>query len=225
MRTEDLIRELAKDAPPVRRLQPLTVRLIGWVALAALSLAVVTMWMGARQDLGQVLWESNFQFEAAMLILTAMSAAVGALTVSVPGRERSALVRWLPIVGGAICILWVVGELVFASLTGAPTGRLTFAWRCVYKTTSVALVPGDCVVRARAPRRPAPRGVGGPARDPGDRRRWCAGRECDLPDRSPAASLSLARRATHALCRARRRTRDLVDPLESRPPSVGSNPP
>lgn len=154
MRTEDLIRELAKDAPPVRRLQKLTVRLIGWVALAALSLAVVTMWMGARQDLGEVLWESNFQFEAAMLILTAMSAAVGALTVSVPGRERSALVRWLPIVGGAICILWVVGELVFASLTGAPTGRLTFAWRCVYKTASVALVPGVALfvlVRRAAP--------------------------------------------------------------------------
>ena len=154
MRTEDLIRELAKDAPPVRRLQPLTVRLIGWVALAALSLAVVTMWMGARQDLGQVLWRSNFQFEAVMLILTAMSAAVGALTVSVPGRERRSLVRWLPILGGAICILWVVGELVFASVTGAPTGRLTFAWPCVYKTTSVGLVPGIALfvlVRRAAP--------------------------------------------------------------------------
>ena len=43
--------------------------------------------------------------------------AVGALTVSVPGRERSSLVRWLPIVGGAICILWVVGELVVAPPT------------------------------------------------------------------------------------------------------------
>ena len=154
MRTEDLIRELASDAPPVRRLQPLAVRLIGWIALALLSLAAVTMWMGARQDLGEVLQHASFQFETAMLILTAMSAAVGALTVSIPGRERSAVIRWLPIAGGAICILWVAGELVFASVTGAPTGRLTFAWRCIYKTASVALVPGIALfvlVRRAAP--------------------------------------------------------------------------
>jgi hypothetical protein len=158
VRTEDLIRELAKDVPPVRRLQPLTVRLIGWAALAALSLAAVTMWMGARQDLGQALQHGSFQFEAVMLILTAMSAAVGALTVSIPGRERSSLIRWLPIAGGAICILWIAGELVFASVTGAPTGRLTFAWRCVYKTTSVGLVPGIALfalVRRAAPLRAA----------------------------------------------------------------------
>jgi hypothetical protein len=158
VRTEDLIHELAKDAPPVRRLQPLSVRLFGWVALAALSLGVVTMWMGARRDLAEALQHSAFQFEAAMLILTAMSAAVGALTVSIPGRERSALIRWLPIVGGAICILWVGSELVFASMTGAPTGRLTFAWRCVYKTASVALVPGIALfalVRRAAPLRAA----------------------------------------------------------------------
>jgi hypothetical protein len=149
-----VIRELAKDAMPVRRLQPMAVRLIGWVALAAFSLAVVTTWMGARQDLGEVLQHANFQFEAVMLILTAMSAAVGALIVSIPGRERSTIIRWLPIVGGAICILWVAGELVFASVTGAPTGRLTFAWRCVYKTTSVGLVPGIALfvlVRRAAP--------------------------------------------------------------------------
>jgi hypothetical protein len=154
VRTEDLIRELAKDATPVRRLPPLTVRLLGWVLLAGLSLGVVTMWMGARRDLAEALQQSAFQFEAAMLILTAMSAAVGALAVSVPGGERSALVRWLPIVAGAICILWVGGELVFASVTGAPTGRLTFAWPCVYKTTSVALVPGIALfalVRRAAP--------------------------------------------------------------------------
>ena len=48
----------------------------------------------------------------------------------------------------------MVGELIFASVTGAPTGRLTFAWRCVYKTASVALVPGVALfvlVRRAAP--------------------------------------------------------------------------
>ena len=112
------------------------------------------MLMGARRDLSEAMQQSAFQFEAALLILTAMSAAVGALTVSIPGRERSALVRWLPILAGAVCILWVAGELVLASATGAPTGRLTFAWRCVYKTASVAVVPGVALfvlVRQAAP--------------------------------------------------------------------------
>ena len=158
MRTEDLIRELVSDAPPVRRLQPLAIRLAAWAALAAVSLVFVAMWWGVRQDLREVMQQAAFQFEAALLILTAMSAAVGALTVSIPGRERSAVVRWLPVAAGIVCILWIGGELVFASMTGAPTGRLTFAWRCIYKTACVALVPGIALfllVRRAAPLRAA----------------------------------------------------------------------
>ena len=100
----------------------------------------------------------DFQFEAAMLILTAMSAAVGALTVSVPGARALGAGALAADRRRRVCILWVGGELVFASVTGAPTGRLTFAWRCVYKTTSVALVPGIALfvlVRRAAPLRAA----------------------------------------------------------------------
>jgi len=158
VRTEDLIRELASEVQPVRRLPPLIVRLLGWTVVAAVSLSIAVILMGERRDLGETLRHANFEFEGALLILTAMSAAIGALVVSIPGRERSAMVRWLPVIAGASAILWVVGELVVASMTGAPTGRLTFAWPCVTKTTSVAIVPGIALfllVRQAAPLRAA----------------------------------------------------------------------
>jgi hypothetical protein len=49
-----------------------------------------------------------------------------------------------------------VGELMFAAATGSPTGQLTFAWHCVYKTASIAAAPGVALfimVRKAAPLR------------------------------------------------------------------------
>jgi hypothetical protein len=151
-----LIRELAAGAAPVRRLRPVALRVAGWAVLAAVSLGAVMMLMGVRRDLGDALDQADFAFEAALLIITALSAAVGALVISVPGAERTALVRWAPVIAGVSCVLWAAGELVMASATGAPTGRLTFAWHCVYKTASVAAVPGVALfvmVRQAAPLR------------------------------------------------------------------------
>ncbi len=156
MRTDDLIRQLTTDADPVRPLPSIPLRVLGWTVLAAVSLGAVVMIVGARRDLADAVRHADFAFEAALLIVTAMSAAVGALVISVPGAERSAMVRWIPVIVGVACILWAVGELVTASATGAPTGRLTFAWRCIYKTASVAAVPGLALflmVRQAAPLR------------------------------------------------------------------------
>ena len=156
MRTEDLIQELVSDARPVTRLQPVAIRLLGWVVLAAVSFTVVLFLMGVRRELGDSGDRADFAFEAALLIITAMSAAIGALVISVPGAERSPLVRWAPIVAATASVLWAAGELVYAAATGAPTGRLTFAWHCVYKTSCVGAVPGIALflmVRRAAPTR------------------------------------------------------------------------
>lgn len=142
MRTEELIQQLAGEATPVRPLRPLVVRLIGWFAVAVLSLVGVMLLMGVRRELGDASDRADFAFEALLLVVTAISAAAGALVISVPGAERSPLVRWVPAVAAVVCVVWALGELAFAAATGAPTGRLTFAWHCVYKTTSVAAIPG-----------------------------------------------------------------------------------
>lgn len=154
MRTEELIQQLANDAQPVRRLRPLPYRVAGWAVLAAVSLGVVLILRGTRRDLGNAVGQADFALEASLLILTAISAAIGALILSVPGAERSARVRWLPLIAASASVLWAVGELIVAAATGAPTGRLTFAWDCVYKTSSIAAVPSVALffmVRRAAP--------------------------------------------------------------------------
>jgi hypothetical protein len=118
------------------------VRVAGWSVIAFASLAVVMMMMGIRRELGDASDRLDFTLEAALLLLTAVSAALGALLVSIPGAESRPYVRWAPVALATACIMLAAGELGYAAITGAPTGRLTFAWHCVYKTTSVALVPG-----------------------------------------------------------------------------------
>jgi hypothetical protein len=154
VRTEDLIAQLARDAQPVRRIAPVRLRVLGWAVVAAASFAVVALLMGVRRDLGDALDQADFVVEAALLIVTALSAAVGALVVSVPGRERSALVRWTPLIAASAALLWAAGEIAVASAIGAPIGRLTFAWHCVFKTASIAAVPSVALflmVRRAAP--------------------------------------------------------------------------
>jgi hypothetical protein len=156
VRTEDLIQQLAGEVQPVSRLRPVAMRLAGWLVLAAVSFGVVLLLMGVRRSLGDGADRADFAFEAALLIVTALSAAAGALVVSVPGAERSPVVRWAPVIAATASILWAAGELGYAAATGAPTGRLTFAWHCVYKTSSIAAVPGIALfvmVRRAAPLR------------------------------------------------------------------------
>jgi hypothetical protein len=152
--TEDLIRQLAADAKPVRPLRPLAVRVTGWLLVAVASLGLAMTIMGVRRELGDAADQADFAVETVLLIITALSAAVGALAVSIPGAERTRLLRWLPVMAGVATVVWAAGELAFASTTGAPAGRLTFGWHCVYKTASVAAVPSVALffmVRRAAP--------------------------------------------------------------------------
>jgi hypothetical protein len=156
VRTEELIRHLAGNATPVRPLRPLLVRVVAWTALAVSSLAVVMLLMGVRRELGDASDRADFAVEAGLLMVTALSAVFGALLISIPGAARTPLVRWLPVAAGVACVAWATGELVMASMTNAPVGRLSFAWHCVYKTTSVAAIPGVVLflmVRRAAPTR------------------------------------------------------------------------
>jgi hypothetical protein len=155
---EDLIQRLAADAHPVQRLRRLPLRVLGWLAVALASLTVVIVMRGARRELGDAADHADFAIETAFLIITALSAAVGALVVSIPGAERSKLVRWVPVIAGVLTVSWAAWELAFASATGAPTGRLGVAWQCVGSTASVAAVPSVALflmVRRAAPLRAA----------------------------------------------------------------------
>jgi hypothetical protein len=154
VRTDELIRQLANEVQPVKPLPPLLPRLLGWTVLAVSSLGVVIYTMGIHRTLGDASDRADFALEAALLIVTALSAAVGALVVSIPGAERSAMIRWVPLSLGVASVVWAGGEWIMAASIGAPTGRLTFAWHCIFKTACVALVPS--IVLVSMVRRAAP---------------------------------------------------------------------
>jgi hypothetical protein len=155
--TEDLIQQLANDLRPVRRLRPVAVRVAGWAVVALASLALVTIFSGIRRELGDAVDRTDFAIEAVLLTATALSAAFGALLVSIPGADRLKYARW-PIVAGSATVVWALGEVFFAAVTGAPEGRMTFAWYCVYKAASVAAIPSVVLflmIRRAAPLRAA----------------------------------------------------------------------
>ena len=100
MPTEDLIQvgERPAAGAPVATRGDTGRRL---VCRATASLGLVMVLMGVRRELGDAVDRSDFAIEAALLIVTAVSAAVGALLVSIPGAERARLVRLLPLVAGS----------------------------------------------------------------------------------------------------------------------------
>lgn len=154
MRTDELIEQLTADLSPVRPPGPVWRRAAGWLVVAVASLVVVMLWMGVRRDLGDAAERIGFALEATLLLLTAVSASVGALLVSTPGAGISPRVRWVPVALGLLSIFLAAGELAYAAVSGGPTGTITFAWHCVYKTTTVALLPGIVLfvmVRGGAP--------------------------------------------------------------------------
>ena len=141
MSTEDLIQQLTHDLQPVRRLRPVAVRIAGWLVVAVASLGLGLSVMGIRRELGDAVDRTDFAIESVLLIVTALSAAVGALLVSVPGADRIRHLRVLPIVVGTATVLWALGDLLMAAATGAPAGVMTPGWYCVYTTAGIAAIP------------------------------------------------------------------------------------
>lgn len=99
MKTSDLISSLAKDLPPVRRLQPPSVRAGGWLVLAAVVLMLVGVAQGLRPDLAQRLADPAFVASLVASLLTGALAAVSAFFVSLPDRSRLWLLLPLPALG------------------------------------------------------------------------------------------------------------------------------
>jgi hypothetical protein len=114
MKTSDLIATLAGNLKPVRRLRPPVVRAAGWLILAALVLALLTISQGIRPDLDQRLHDPGFAVSIAASLLTAVLAAIAAFQLSLPDRSRRwlllplpALVVWLSTVGYQCLTQWI----------------------------------------------------------------------------------------------------------------------
>lgn len=114
MKTSDLIATLAGNLKPVRRLRPPVIRAAGWLMLAALVLALLTISQGIRPDLAQRLQDPAFAVSIAASLLTGVLAAIAAFQLSLPDRSRRwlllplpALVVWLSNIGYQCLAQWV----------------------------------------------------------------------------------------------------------------------
>lgn len=149
MRTDDLILSLSQDVRPVQRLAPPTRRALGWFALAAPAVAAIALAMGLRADLGSRMAEPAFVIQLIACGLTAFSAAIAGLALTIPGTPRiwallpvPPMLVWLGGFGRQCLLEWLSpqsGELLsgphlhclpdIAVITAVPTAVLLLMLR------------------------------------------------------------------------------------------------
>ncbi len=122
MITSDLIRSLAEDAKPVRRLRPPLLRAFGWLCVSGVILGALTMWHGVRPEFLDRMREVAYMVAMMSAMATGILAAVAAFMVGLPDRSP----RWalLPLPS---LIVWL-GNLGYQCLAGwepLPPGAVT----------------------------------------------------------------------------------------------------
>lgn len=153
MDTESLIRRLAENSQPVRRLWSPWLRSAAWLFLALAYVAVIVVMMGPRTDIGSKLADCQYAIEQIAALVTSVSAALAAFRSSIPAFDRRIVL--LPVVSMAVwfgtlgvgCILsWL--QFGSASLSLQPD------WICL---PAIILVgAGPAVVMVIMLRRGAP---------------------------------------------------------------------
>jgi hypothetical protein len=141
MDTNALIEELANSAVPVRRLPSPWARMLIWLALSAPFLAAV-IWLLMPSDMNPVaaLADRQFLFDEAVLLITALTAALAAFGSVVPGYDRRVLLVpllpfavWLASLGEGCWRNWVA--------LGADGLTLRPDWDCLPPAILIGIVP------------------------------------------------------------------------------------
>lgn len=145
MQTDDLIRSLAGDAKPVRRLAHPALRAVIWMMLSAGYVGLVVWLVGLRPDLMAKLSDQRFLIEVGAALLTSMMAAAAAFCAGCPGRpvwERFApfpfLAVWLASLGEGCWRQW--------SQTGADGLQLQADFTCLQSISAVGLIPAVLIL-------------------------------------------------------------------------------
>lgn len=112
--TPDLIKLLATDLKPVRRLRPPLARAAFWLLVATGVLLLLSISQGIRADFEERLQDPTFVIGMAATLLTAILATIAAFMISVPDRSRfwsllpvPPAVVWLSTVGYQCLTNWI----------------------------------------------------------------------------------------------------------------------
>jgi hypothetical protein len=151
VKTDDLIVRLAQSATPVTPLTPPSVRLARWTAVSLAVAALAVFVIGPRINLSAALGRGPFAGSLVLLLVATISSAGAALVASVPGAERSPLVRAVPILAFAGWVgLWLV-----LALSSTRVGRVLHS-ACAIEILGIAIVCGVTLfvmIRRAAPLR------------------------------------------------------------------------
>lgn len=122
METSDLIRSLASNAQPVKRLRPPLVRAVGWLLIAAAIMTLMTISHGTRPQLAERMQDVVFAMNMMSSLLTGVLATIATFFVSLPDRSR----RWLLLpVPPLVVWLSTIGYQCFAGWVPIPPGAIT----------------------------------------------------------------------------------------------------
>ncbi len=141
MQPEHLIKILAADAKPVRRLSSPMVRLLIWLGVSVAYAAAIVWLMGLRPDIQARLADSRFTIELAATFMTSVLAAVAAFCASSPGRPLWERFAPLPALG---LWFWSLGEGCWRTFVASGAEGLSFRldFVCLPSILLVSLVPG-----------------------------------------------------------------------------------
>lgn len=122
MKTEEMIRELARNARPVERPSHPLARFSMWMAVGVLYLAVCVSLIGTRGDLAHVWYRAEFLIHTLLVLCLVAVTALSAFVLSVPGREHRWAV-WISAIALVAWLAWVVGALAGAADPRAGSGQ------------------------------------------------------------------------------------------------------
>jgi hypothetical protein len=122
METSDLIRSLATNATPVKRLRPPLVRAASWLLIAAAIMALMTISHGVRPQFTERMQDAVFAINMISSLLTGVLATIATFFASLPDRSR----RWLLLpVPPLVVWLSTIGYQCFAGWVPVPPGAIT----------------------------------------------------------------------------------------------------
>jgi len=145
LETNQLIRRLAEDAAPIRRLPAPWRRAAIWFAISLPYVAAVIYAHAALVDPQQMLADRQFLVEEAATLLTAIAAVIAAFCSVVPGFSRMMLLLPLPPL-----LVWLasLGEGCLRDWLrlGAAGLQLRPDWDCLPPAAMLGIVPMIAIV-------------------------------------------------------------------------------
>jgi hypothetical protein len=159
MNTDELIADLGSRLTPVRPLQSPARRTVAWTGVALVAVGAGLLLFRPRPDIAERLTQLDFVWTLAVAGLVGCLAAAAALTLAVPGAERSSALRsatWL------LILMWGLGLGAAALQEGSGILSDPHWPACFVRVMAVGLVPAAALglmIRRAAALRPGLAGM------------------------------------------------------------------